>query len=258
MAELVENVEAEEQKKLGNDAFLAKKYDEAIGYYSAAISLQPSNAVFYSNRSACYASKSMWKQALEDAEICVAKDPKFVKGYYRYGLALMELKRFDDAIDALEKGLSVEPANELIQKQLRTVRAKQTAQTLATSSTIKKPVKQLDESQKKEYMDLREQTTGYVRDLRLVQSKLAVNERDTRANQVTSSQITNSDESVPLYKAVGKAFILNTREDIQRKLTEEQDSLVRTHKDLEDRKIYLERRIASNNSNLQDLLGGNS
>lgn len=256
MAELVENIAAEEQKKLGNDAFLAKKYDEAIKFYSAAINLQPSNAVFYSNRSACYASKTMWKEALDDAEICVAKDPKFVKGYYRYGLALTELKRFDDAIDALEKALSIEPANELIQKQLRTTRAKQTSLKVAAAANVKRPAKQMDENQKKEYMDLREQTSGYARDLRLVQSKLAMNERETRANQVTTTHIKNSDENVPLYKAVGKAFVLNTRDEIQKKLSDEQELLVRTHKDLEDRRIYLERRIASNQTNLQDLISG--
>ena len=48
---------AEEKKKLGNEAFVAKKFDEAIALYSEAIALDGDNAVYYSNRSACYASK---------------------------------------------------------------------------------------------------------------------------------------------------------------------------------------------------------
>ena len=36
--------------RLGNDAFLAKKYDEAIEHYSKGLLLDPENAVFYSNR----------------------------------------------------------------------------------------------------------------------------------------------------------------------------------------------------------------
>jgi len=35
---------------LGNDAYLAKKYDEAIEHYSKAMLLDPENAVYYSNR----------------------------------------------------------------------------------------------------------------------------------------------------------------------------------------------------------------
>lgn len=42
--------EAENAKKLGNDAFANKKFDEAIVLYNQAIQLDPDNAVFYSNR----------------------------------------------------------------------------------------------------------------------------------------------------------------------------------------------------------------
>jgi hypothetical protein len=34
---------------------------------------------------------------MEDAESCVKKDSKFVKGYYRLATAYSELGRFDDA-----------------------------------------------------------------------------------------------------------------------------------------------------------------
>ena len=34
----------------GNDAFLAKNYEDAIKHYSKAIELEPNNAIFYSNR----------------------------------------------------------------------------------------------------------------------------------------------------------------------------------------------------------------
>jgi tetratricopeptide (TPR) repeat protein len=42
--------------RLGNDAFAAKKYDEAIVFYAEAIALDPDNAVFYSNRRFKYIS----------------------------------------------------------------------------------------------------------------------------------------------------------------------------------------------------------
>jgi len=36
--------------RLGNEAFVAKKYDEAITHYTDGIRLEPDNGVMYSNR----------------------------------------------------------------------------------------------------------------------------------------------------------------------------------------------------------------
>lgn len=41
---------AEEKKTAGNQKMAEKKYDEAIDLYSESIELDPSNAVYYSNR----------------------------------------------------------------------------------------------------------------------------------------------------------------------------------------------------------------
>ena len=89
--------DAEEKKKLGNEASSAKKFDDALKFYTEAIALDSNNAVYYSNRSACHASKGAWKESVEDAKQCITKDPKFIKGYYRLSVAQMELGLFDDA-----------------------------------------------------------------------------------------------------------------------------------------------------------------
>lgn len=49
-----------------------------------AIELDPSNYVYHSNRSACYALKGDHAKAKEEAEACIALNPDFIKGYYRY------------------------------------------------------------------------------------------------------------------------------------------------------------------------------
>jgi len=71
---------AEEAKKMGNDAFLVKNYIDAIKYYSEAIKYEPDVAIYYSNRSACYASLKDWKNAFDDAILCISKDSQFIKG----------------------------------------------------------------------------------------------------------------------------------------------------------------------------------
>lgn len=64
------------------------------------------NSTIYS---ACYAAKQRWDIALEDAVLCVSKDPKFIKGYFRLSAAQMELKQYSDAEATLKAVLQLEP-----------------------------------------------------------------------------------------------------------------------------------------------------
>ncbi|KAH7888080.1 chaperone [Phlebopus sp. FC_14] len=95
-------------KDQGNKAFAAKNYDKAIELFTAAIALDPSNHVLFSNRSAAKAGKKLWSAALEDAEQCVTLNPTWGKGYARKGAALHGSRRYDEAIAAYEKGLEYE------------------------------------------------------------------------------------------------------------------------------------------------------
>jgi len=102
---------AEEYKKKGNDAFKAGNWDEAIKMYNKAITTDPDQASYYSNRSACWASKGNHQSALGDANKCIERDPDFVKGYSRKGKALLDLGKPDEAEAAFKEGLVVEPGN---------------------------------------------------------------------------------------------------------------------------------------------------
>lgn len=61
--------------------------------------------------SACYGALKQWDKAFEDALLCVSKDPKFIKGYYRLSSAQTELKRYDDSIATLRAALTLEPGD---------------------------------------------------------------------------------------------------------------------------------------------------
>eukprot|EP00362_Geleiidae_sp_MMETSP1317_P000548 CAMPEP_0201282074 /NCGR_PEP_ID=MMETSP1317-20130820/4762_1 /ASSEMBLY_ACC=CAM_ASM_000770 /TAXON_ID=187299 /ORGANISM="Undescribed Undescribed, Strain Undescribed" /LENGTH=64 /DNA_ID=CAMNT_0047593767 /DNA_START=418 /DNA_END=612 /DNA_ORIENTATION=+ len=59
---------AESPKARGNQLFQNKQYAEAISAFTEAIAADPNDPVFYSNRSACYASLKEYDKALEDAD----------------------------------------------------------------------------------------------------------------------------------------------------------------------------------------------
>jgi tetratricopeptide (TPR) repeat protein len=54
---------AEVKKVEGNAAFKAKRYKQAIGFYGEAAQLDPTCAVYFCNRSTCYANLGDWNGA---------------------------------------------------------------------------------------------------------------------------------------------------------------------------------------------------
>ncbi|KAI0359035.1 TPR-like protein [Trametes cingulata] len=80
---------AEKLKATGNAHMSAKKYDDAIEAYTKAIGLDPTNAVYYSNRAAAYSSKGEHSSAVLDAEKAIEVDPSFVKAYHRLGCVII-------------------------------------------------------------------------------------------------------------------------------------------------------------------------
>mmetsp|Transcript_30969 Transcript_30969/g.52349 ORF Transcript_30969/g.52349 Transcript_30969/m.52349 type:complete len:259 (-) Transcript_30969:252-1028(-) len=245
---------AEKAKKEGNDAFLAKDYQEAIKHYSKAIELEPNTAIFYSNRSACHASLKDWQLAHDDALVSISKDPKFIKGYYRLASAQIEMQKYDDAETTIRAALTLEPGNEVLMKLLRTLKQKKSAAVTAGKSSDKAP-KQLDEATIKEAMEIQQQLGAYQKDLRAVRSQLAAAQRQVRVNSVTTNQITELDDSVNLYRSLGKAFVYTPKKDIEAMLEKEIGDLTKANREMTDREEYLTRRITSSANNLKDLTG---
>ena len=85
--------------------------------------MDASNHVLYSNRSAAHAGNQDFDAALTDAERTVAMKPDWPKGYSRKGAALHGLRRYDDAVDAYEAGLKLDPASAVLTSGLEDAKA---------------------------------------------------------------------------------------------------------------------------------------
>ena len=115
---------AQAAKAKGNAAFSSGAYEEAVKQFSEAISHDPTDAIFFSNRSGAYASLSQPQQALDDAERCLQLNPQFVKGYSRKAQALFTLGRYADAKAAYEQGLQLDAGNASLREGLEQVEAR--------------------------------------------------------------------------------------------------------------------------------------
>jgi len=129
------NVEAEEYKAKGNEAFKAKSWDDAIKQYNKAITLDGTQPSYYSNRAACWSSKGKHESALSDASKCIELDSAFVKGYSRKGKALFDMQRYDEAEEAYNAGLKVDASNQSLSAGLAEVKANRMRASRASSSS---------------------------------------------------------------------------------------------------------------------------
>ncbi|CAE6971214.1 HOP1 [Symbiodinium natans] len=116
---MADKAKAAEAKAKGNVEFQAKNFKEAIKHFTEAIKHDPSDHVFFSNRSACYASLEDYDKALEDGTECVRLKPDWPKGYTRKGLAEFFLKKYDDAAETYKAGLKLAPEDATLKEGLK-------------------------------------------------------------------------------------------------------------------------------------------
>lgn len=111
---------AVERKNEGNALLGAGDLDGAIAKYTEAITIDPSNQVFYSNRSAAFCKKNDFQKAHDDAVKAIEIKPVWAKGYSRKGAALVGLNRYEEAKIAYEEALKLEPNNASFKQEIET------------------------------------------------------------------------------------------------------------------------------------------
>lgn len=113
---------ADKLKAEGNKAMSGKDYGAAIAAYTKAIKLDATSPVYFSNRAAAYSQAGAHDRAVEDAEAALALDSKFSKAYSRMGHALFSLGKYQDAAEAYQKGVELDPSSKVMQAGLETAK----------------------------------------------------------------------------------------------------------------------------------------
>jgi len=264
------NPDAESKKEEGNRAFASKDYDKAVSLYTDAIKIDPTNHVYFSNRSASHFGAGRHSDAASDARECLRLDPTFLKGYYRLAAAQIESGDLNGAASTARSGLRVDPDNSNLQRQLRTVKARQAAKAQAERAAAASSAAAsaggrglVDASARKELADLREQFESTRREYQKVQLELAQRQHEQKRNGLTKSEL----EEVPvpegggdgpkMYRSVGKMFLLTKREDVFRHLDEAVADDEKRAEELGGKAEFLERRMKSQQQNIQELIRSN-
>lgn len=122
-------------KQKGNIHFVAKEYREAADFYTQAIEKAKEEQVedsylakIHSNRSASYyeLGEEFTSICLEDALACVALDPTWPKAYFRKGKALALVGEYEQAEEAYQAGMNIEPNNSDLERAMEAIEEKLT------------------------------------------------------------------------------------------------------------------------------------
>ncbi|CEL60207.1 Mitochondrial import receptor subunit tom-70 OS=Neurospora crassa (strain ATCC 24698 / 74-OR23-1A / CBS 708,71 / DSM 1257 / FGSC 987) GN=tom-70 PE=2 SV=2 [Rhizoctonia solani AG-1 IB] len=92
---------AADLKSRGNSAYTQRNFELAVELYSQAISMSPKpEAVFYSNRAACYTNfkPPQHQKVIEDCTQALKLDPKYAKALNRRATALEAIDNLKDAL----------------------------------------------------------------------------------------------------------------------------------------------------------------
>jgi len=110
---------SEEWRAKGNEAVKAGRLEDAVMHYSSGLAASSeadveSVTLLRSNRSLCFHKLGRQEEAVEDAKLCVALKPDFVKGYLRGALALKAMGQPAEAMAFLKRCPANDEASNLV------------------------------------------------------------------------------------------------------------------------------------------------
>ena len=200
-------------------------------------------------RSASYAGTKDWTKAVEDAKECIRLNPQFVKGYYRLATAQLEMEEYDLAQATIKQGLTLDANNNQLLKVLRAIKQARKAATTAVYA----PQKKLDTAASRELYDLQVQHSQASREYNTVQANLNKTQREHKMNEITLQELEANPSSGGYYKSVGKIFMKSTSDRVLDNLKSSMEEQKKKETDLKQKIEYLERRIKSQEQNMQEL-----
>jgi len=117
-------------KTKGNECMTAGKYKEALGYYTKAVELDPTNHLYHANRAAANIHLKEYKTAVADCEKSIALNASYPKSFSRLGTACFYDNNFSKACDAYRKAVELDPENEGYKEDLRSAEERMKQQTM--------------------------------------------------------------------------------------------------------------------------------
>jgi serine/threonine-protein kinase len=95
--------------ELGTALLHAKKLDEAVSHFLAAVALQPDSVAAHNNLGNALDGKGLRREAIHEYRAALKLDPKYAAAHFNLGLALGLQGQPDEAIDEFRRALELDP-----------------------------------------------------------------------------------------------------------------------------------------------------
>jgi tetratricopeptide (TPR) repeat protein len=113
---------AEQLKNKGNEEFKKANYSAAINYYTEALEIHPSEAI-YTNRAASFIQKRDFKRAMQDVQEALRLNPNFGKAYKRMFKCYYATGELDKARESINKAVELDPTDATNKKDFEALEA---------------------------------------------------------------------------------------------------------------------------------------
>eukprot|EP00462_Mataza_sp_D1_P000542 CAMPEP_0175096448 /NCGR_PEP_ID=MMETSP0086_2-20121207/4740_1 /TAXON_ID=136419 /ORGANISM="Unknown Unknown, Strain D1" /LENGTH=919 /DNA_ID=CAMNT_0016369855 /DNA_START=130 /DNA_END=2889 /DNA_ORIENTATION=- len=124
MSTVQREIVATREKDKGNECYRAKEFKDAVAFYTKSIELDPSNAVYLTNRAMAHLKLKNWEKAETDCDKAIEMEPDNVKAWWRRGSAKHGRIQYRQAIADFEKALELDPDNKAVAKAIQESKAK--------------------------------------------------------------------------------------------------------------------------------------
>ncbi|EJU00889.1 TPR-like protein [Dacryopinax primogenitus] len=142
---------AQNFKDQGNEYFRGRRWREAASFYSQGVDAKPEDAKLREslllNRAACNLELQNYQKVLADTSAVLSLNTRAGKAFFRAGVALTKLSRYDESIDALERCAALQPDDAGVKKaRAEARRGKETEERKAREKREKEALRQAVES----------------------------------------------------------------------------------------------------------------
>lgn len=190
-----------------------------------------------------------------------------MKGYYRLATAQLEQEEYDSAQATIKQGLALDANNSQLLKVLRNIKQAKKAASNKAAAALSNGTKsnglsngatpftngKLDLATSRELYDLQVQHAQTTKELNTVQANLTKAQREYKMQQLTHTQLKDQPEEKSYYRSIGKIFFKSTRDQVLDHLQQNMEERQKKEGDLKQKMDYLERRIKSQQQNMQEL-----
>lgn len=123
----VSQEEAEKAREQGGQRFKEGDWPGAVEAYTEMTKRAPDDPRGYSNRAAALIKLMTFPSAVQDCDIAIGKDPKFIKAYIRKAQAYFAMKEYSKCVDVCAEAMKHDEtganARELDQQQQKALQA---------------------------------------------------------------------------------------------------------------------------------------